>query len=211
MADAASGAYAGVAGAFRDGSVAGAAGGSPEAREVEACLGGSGGVSGSARRPGARDPESLYWLIVRGAAGRNTRQMDVFSFDFEGERLAPVFSDGEQAETFARLEAPGWQPRLCSRGEMISLMSGRACGAGPCAGVKGVALDPPEGLGKAGFEFASMSRARFLDHLTGRGRGWFDDERRRRRGSGGDPGLWETTGPEEASTSDGREESGALR
>lgn len=165
-------------------------------------------MSDPAWQPGTRFSGLPYWLIVRDAVGRNLRQLDIFSFGSEGQKLVPIFSDEGQAEMFSQTEAPGWRPRISSSGELISLLS---CGSGPCAGVEGVILDPPPGdLDRAELRFISMSREAFLDHLIGRGRGWFDDEERKRgRLPGGGQGWWRTAGPEEAS--DGKEGSGAVR
>lgn len=164
-------------------------------------------MNGPAGQPKPHLPGAPYWLVVRDATGRNPRQLDVFSFDFEGERLMPLFGDGDQAEMFACSVTPGlpgatgWKPRLSSSGEVISLLSSDTLGAG----VKRVALDPPpEVIGGAELHLISMSREMFLEDLIGRGRGWFDDEGRRK-------GRWKAASFEEASMNDGKEESGALR
>ena len=78
-----------------------------------------------------------------------------------------------------------WQPRGTGVGEMVSLLSGSAFSAGPCAGVERVALDPPpeladgirHGLTEARVgELVSMSRGCFLERLMGRGRPWFESK-----------------------------------
>lgn len=142
-----------------------------------------------------------YWLIVGGAAEADssrrsrsgqTRSLEVFSLDLADCRVLPVFGAEESAAEFLRAwftssatnEAEGaLRLRGTGVGELISLLSGSAFSAGPCADVERVALDPPLELiagtthgtteGHAG-GMVGMSRRCFLERLMGRGRPWFE-------------------------------------
>jgi hypothetical protein len=69
--------------------------------------------------------------------------------------------------------------RLSEPRELVSLLSGSGFPAGPCAGVDRIVLDPPAGAipairgeidpDRAGSQRRSVSRARFLESLMGRG------------------------------------------
>lgn len=130
---------------------------------------------------------------------------EILSLDLAGGRVLPVFSSEDSAAEFlsawlaasaadmdpdeasARVMADNtqrqWRLRGTGSGELISLLSGSAFSAGPCARVERVALDPPLALvhdltrGVAELqaaETAGMSRRCFLERLMGRGRSWFE-------------------------------------
>ncbi len=149
-------------------------------------------MNGSTRRAGSASPSagSPYWLIALSAtepgARRQARKLEFFVLDIAGERVLPVFGDEEQADAFARTPAsggprsrePGWEPRACSNGELVSLLATSKYGSGPCAGVRKVVLDPlPEAFDPASIGLLSTSRECFTEHLLGRGRAWFENAR----------------------------------
>ena len=79
-----------------------------------------------------------------------------------GDEALPVFSFREEAEMFLRLGAfgLGWQTRLATPGELVSVLHGS------CAGVRKVALDPlPEVCGSAWMCVVSLDRRAFLRTL----------------------------------------------
>lgn len=130
---------------------------------------------------------SPYWLIVRESARRD-EELEIFSLDLGSGKQLPLFHSGESAERLRRhLRATGsvaegeWRIRATGAGELISLLSGSAFAAGPCAGIERVLLDPrPEALDRAVNEgdveesLMSESRSCFLERLMGRGRPWFE-------------------------------------
>lgn len=153
-----------------------------------------------------------YWLIVesaaegdssRGSRNQAARVRQVLSLDLAGGRALPVFGSEEGAELFSRAwmariavtapvedevtaEAMGvqWRPRGAGVGELISLLSGSAASAPPCAGVERIALDPPPEMANAleadlepELGLVSLGRKCFIEHLMGRGRAWFDGTR----------------------------------
>lgn len=131
-----------------------------------------------------------YWLIAGSSARHGTRELEIFTLDFGDEIVLPMFGDQSQAETFTRstglarssgsLYRRVWEPRPCSGGELISLLSCTNSGMIPCAGVSRVAFDPPaETLDDASISLLSVSRESFIDHLLGRGRSWFENRQQR--------------------------------
>lgn len=138
-----------------------------------------------------------YWLIVRGsnrASNRQKKDLEVFVLGSEGGGRLPLFHSNESAERF-RLGVPAsegeWRTRATGAGELISLLSGSAFDAGPCAGVERILLDPPpeavdhfvregEMYESLAYEnLAAESRGCFLERLMGRGRTWFETRDRK--------------------------------
>ena len=83
--------------------------------------------------------------------------------DSDGGFLA-VFSFKEEAEAFLNLleddQKNDWRSRQTAAGELVSIL------LGPCAGVKGVALDPlPVLFSRAMLRFVSVNRERFVQDL----------------------------------------------
>jgi len=130
-------------------------------------------ANGAARPAAKQDPEraserhpvSVYWLIARNETGRLEFLTPSLT---DGEKILLVFSFKEEAEMFLRLGQAGfdtWQARQSTAGELISVLYG------PCANVKGVALDPlPTMLAERTLELVSLSRRYFADLLVLRGR-----------------------------------------
>ena len=103
-------------------------------------------------------------------AGRDSRQP-----------VLPVFGSEEEARALLGLpgahgEEAGWRARKTGAGELISVLSASGFSVGPCAGVEGIALDPPsEALAEPEvLGLLTISRRCFLDSLMGRGRPWFE-------------------------------------
>lgn len=151
---------------------------------------------------------------AEGGSSRGTRnwrnaRVEVLSLETADGRMLPVFGSEDSAARFARAwpadaavtelvgETPvgdeisaeevggRWRPRGTGVGELVSLLSGSAFSAAPCAGVERVVLDPPpelarsmrHGLTEARVgELVSMSRGCFLERLMGRGRPWFESK-----------------------------------
>lgn len=116
-----------------------------------------------------------YWLLTRDRVSglevltQRTR---------EGVEILPVF--GSEVDALAYLpEGRGFsKPRRTGRGELVSILMG------VCREARWVALDPPPGMAKEEtLELLGVSRERFLEPLSGRGRSWFEEERKR-QGSG---------------------------
>ena len=91
--------------------------------------------------------------------------MDVLTLDpdSDGGYLA-VFSFNEEAEAFLSLleddRKRGWQSRQMSAGELVSIL------LGPCASVRGVALDPLPLLFRGTMlRLISVHRERFVKDL----------------------------------------------
>jgi hypothetical protein len=127
-------------------------------------------------RNGATGPP--YWLVVNQSGG----WMAVLTIKLaSGERVLPVFSLKEQAETFVRFRTleSGWRARNTGTGELVSVLFG------PCAGVERIALDPPPEI-EAGVALGLVGTRResFVDHLMGRGRSWFQDSWSRHQENG---------------------------
>lgn len=104
--------------------------------------------------------QRLLWI---GISCQNN-QMDLLTLDpsSDGGFLA-VFSFKEEAETFLSLLEDGqkshWRSRQTTAGELISIL------LGPCASVRGVALDPLPMFSRAMLRLVSVSRERFVQHL----------------------------------------------
>ena len=101
------------------------------------------------------------WIII---SYQNNR-MDALTLDpdSDGGFLA-VFSFKEEAEAFLSLleddQKNDWRSRQTAAGELVSIL------LGPCAGVKGVALDPlPVLFSRAMLRFVSVNRERFVQDL----------------------------------------------
>ena len=108
------------------------------------------------------------WIITRYEDNR----MDALTVgsDLEGGFLA-LFSYEEEAEAFLLLlgddeKKKGWQSEQTTVGGLVSVLFG------PCANVKGVALDPlPMALSRDMLPLVSMSRDLFLQYLLEERRG----------------------------------------
>ncbi|MDP9481581.1 MAG: hypothetical protein M3R38_38950 [Actinomycetota bacterium] len=102
-----------------------------------------------------------WWLIFR-SAGRGVT-WEALTVDLDGEEALAVFSFREEAEMFLELEGlarNGWRVRESRAGELASVL------CGPCAGVEGVALDPPsEIVADRALALIYMGRDAFLDRL----------------------------------------------
>jgi hypothetical protein len=101
------------------------------------------------------------WIITRYEDNR----MDALTIgsDLDGGFLA-LFSYEEEAEAFLLLlgdnEKKRWQSEQTTAGGLVSVL------LGPCADVKGVALDPlPMALSREMLPLVSMSRDLFLQYL----------------------------------------------
>ena len=104
------------------------------------------------------------WLIADHTDGK----MDVFTLDSGGDRVLPVFSFRDEAEMYVRLQlgTPGWEPRVFSPGEIVSVLYG------PLSDVARVALDPlPEACDKTLLDLLCVRRDAFVRSLVGEGRG----------------------------------------
>ena len=80
-----------------------------------------------------------------------------------GGQALPVFSGEDEADLFAWLGGAleeGWWARETSVGELISTLYG------PCAHVRGVALDPSPGMAVEEIGLVSVSPERFLDWVA---------------------------------------------
>ena len=101
------------------------------------------------------------WIITSYQNNRmNALTLDP---DSDGGFLA-VFSFKEEAEAFLSLleddQKSDWRSRQTTAGELVSILMG------PCASVKGVALDPlPLWLSRAMLRFVSVNRERFVRYL----------------------------------------------
>ena len=101
------------------------------------------------------------WIIVRY---QNNRMRDALTLDpgSHGGLLA-VFSFKEEAEAFLNLleddQRSDWRSRQTTAGELVSIL------LGPCAGVRGVALDPLPLFSRAMLRFVSVNRKRFVQEL----------------------------------------------
>ena len=107
------------------------------------------------------------WIITRYEDNR----MDTLTIgsDLDGGFLA-LFSYEEEAEAFLLLsgdnEKKRWQSEQTTVGGLVSVL------LGPCADVKGVALDPlPMALSREMLPLVSMSRDLFLQYLLEERRG----------------------------------------
>jgi hypothetical protein len=102
--------------------------------------------------------DASWWIIIRYQRG----QMKVLTAPWVGKEVLPVFSHEEEAESFLRLADPadGWRVRASDCGDLVSVLYG------PCAGSKGVALDPlPEMLGDPTIALVVVERNRFYSHF----------------------------------------------
>ena len=101
------------------------------------------------------------WIIM---SYQNNR-MDALTLnpDSDGGFLA-VFSFKEETEAFLSLleddQKSDWRSRQTTAGELVSIL------LGPCAGVRGVALDPlPLFFGRATLSLVRANRERFVQNL----------------------------------------------
>jgi hypothetical protein len=111
------------------------------------------------------------WIIV----SNHNNQVDAFTLDPDSDGgLLAVFSFKEEAEAFLSLleddQKRDWRSRQTTAGELVSIL------LGPCAGVRGVALDPlPLLLSRAMLRFVSVNKERFVQELLGEHRGTTGD------------------------------------
>jgi hypothetical protein len=101
------------------------------------------------------------WIII----SYQNNQMDALTLDPDGDGgFLAVFSFQEEAEAFLSLleddQKSDWRSRQTTAGELVSIL------LGPCAGVRGVALDPlPLLFSRALLRFVSVNRERFVHDL----------------------------------------------
>jgi hypothetical protein len=103
----------------------------------------------------------LRYVIAR--QGNKGPELFSFSIGSDEEALA-VFSSGRAAQSFALSNTLGWEwhARVCSAGELVSLL------LGPYAGIEWVLLDPLPGCLAAGDTPANFMRwENFVDYLLG--------------------------------------------
>ncbi len=104
------------------------------------------------------------WLIVSLMDGKK----DVLTLEGRDGRVLPVFSFEDEALLYASLQVatPGWEPRVTSPGELLSVLYG------PLSDVARVALDPlPEACDKTLLDLLCVGRETFMCSLTGVKRG----------------------------------------
>jgi hypothetical protein len=131
-------------------------------------------VSGKrvASGPGRLAPDQLswYWLLTRSRVSG----LEVFTQKTsEGVVFLPVFSSEEDACAYLPDERGFWKPRKTGRGELVSVLMG------VCREARWVALDPPPGMApEEALKLLGLSREWLLEVLLGRGRSWFEHERK---------------------------------
>jgi hypothetical protein len=101
------------------------------------------------------------WIIV---SYQNNRMRDALTLDPDSDGgLLAVFSFKEEAEAFLNLleddQRSDWRSRQTTAGELVSIL------LGPCAGVRGVALDPLPLFSRAMLRLVSVNRERFVQEL----------------------------------------------
>ena len=118
-------------------------------------------VRGEVRRQPAGHPVLLQYVLTR--KGNKGPVLFSLPIGFDEEALL-VFSSGRAAQSFALSNTLGheWRTRICSAGELASLL------LGPYAGTKWVLLDPLLGGLAAGDTATNLRRWEdFLDYLLG--------------------------------------------
>jgi len=111
-------------------------------------------------KPPIRSPHTRWWTLSR-SEGERTEILAVLR---RGEKVLPVFGHEEEAELYLWLAGlgEGWRVRESRCGELVSVL------CGPCADVKGVALDPlPQMIEDGTLAFSCWSRREFVRALTG--------------------------------------------
>ena len=104
------------------------------------------------------------WLIANLTDGK----MEVFTLDSGGDRVLPVFSFRDEAEMYVRLQlgTPGWEPRMYSPGEIVSVLYRSL------SDVARIALDPlPEACDRTLLDLLCVRRDAFVRSLVGEGGG----------------------------------------
>lgn len=104
------------------------------------------------------------WLIAR----RTNGMLDVLTLEGRDGQILPVFSFEDEALLYASLQVatPGWEPRVTTPGELLSVLYG------PLSDVARVALDPlPEVCDKTVLDLLCVGRETFMCSLTGVRRG----------------------------------------
>jgi hypothetical protein len=113
----------------------------------------------TAERTPVRRTFPTYWLIAKNENGRVEVLVDALAGSEEEALL--VFSHEEEADLFLSLSEAGddgWRARESTAGELVSVLYG------PCAGAKGVVLDPlPEMVAQRTLGLVSLSRECFMD------------------------------------------------
>lgn len=115
-----------------------------------------------------------HWLLVRDKVSG----LEVLTQRTpKGEVIVPVFSAEEEASAYlSDRRGASWKPRKTGRGELVSVLMG------VCRDARWVVLDPPPSLtAEEALKFLGMSRESLLEPLVGRGRSWFEEERKRQR------------------------------
>lgn len=111
---------------------------------------------------------STYWLSGK----RENSQTEVLTISLLGQEVLPVFSYEDEGTLFLRLGGfgSGWRIREITAGELALVLFG------PCAGIGRIALDPFPGAGaETAFNLlVSLSRERFINHLTEVDKPWQD-------------------------------------
>jgi hypothetical protein len=116
-------------------------------------------------------PVLSYWLIAKNENGRIEVLTALLA---DGKEALPVFSYEQEAELYLKLReaGSGWRVRESTAGELISVL------CGPCAGAKGVALDPlPEMVTEGTLGLVNLSRKRFVNLVLSRGSSRRQEER----------------------------------
>jgi len=105
-----------------------------------------------------------FWLISGDGPGRPEEPLTVRFGD--GSTALAVFSFEEEARLFLQLGGRGWRVRAAGVGELVSMLSGSAIGAGL------VALDPlPQGEAELVNRLPCLDRERFVGFLLRKGSG----------------------------------------
>ena len=105
-----------------------------------------------------------FWLISGGGPGRPEEPLTVGFGD--GSTALAIFSFEEEARLFLQLGGRGWRVRAAGVGELVSMLSGSAIGAGL------VALDPlPQREAEELNSLLCVKRERFVGFLLRKGQG----------------------------------------
>lgn len=112
---------------------------------------------------------TTWWLLAKDGHAHGHARARILTVGRGGAPTLPVFSGEGEAEMFLRFGAPpgdGWRVTETSARELVSVL------CGPCAGVRGVALDPLPGMTETEMTgLVMVARTRFLDRFLVPGRG----------------------------------------
>jgi hypothetical protein len=121
----------------------------------------AGEVDRTAGRMLGRRPESAYWLLEKSEGD----SMEALTVDLrDAHRALAVFSHPDEAEMFLWLGGltSRWRARKHGTRELASVL------AGPCAGVRYVALDPlPEMVVERTVALVVLAREHFASRFMG--------------------------------------------